>query len=766
MASVRPGSPSAAGGPAASPALAGRRARAFALLGTVQVTLIFTITLITVPLPVIGREFGLGRSSLILASTAYGLSFSGLLLFGGRLADRRGARAVFTTGLAIFAVASAVAAATPGFAVLVTARFAQGAGAALVAPAAMTVLRAVIADEAGHTRALATWGGLSVLGATSGILLSGVVTTWVSWRWLFAVALLVSVAALLLSPGWLPAVAPAKGTALDLPGALLATAGVTMVSYGLVVTGAHTWSSAAVTVPLVAGVTLLAAFTVAELRSRDPLLPPAFLADRRRATALLAIALSATGTAVAFLFLTLYLQQVRGWSPLRTSLAFAPYALSLAAAGRLARGLIVRFGARAVTGTGLAITAGGLFLLSRLSPHTGYLTGLLPGIVLLPAGAALALAGAAVLAAAGVPARQAGLAGGVMNTAMELGPTAGLALLTAVAAARASHAVTGDSPQAAAASGYAWALGTAGLAAALLAVLTAIPAPPRRSRARDIAPLIPRRPGRNAPAWTPSPATATRSNLMTTRFAGSNVLITGGGTGIGRAIALAFAQEGATVDVAGRSAEPLVQTVKLITDGGGRATAITADVTRSGDVAALVADSVAAYGSLDVAVNNAGMLTAFGPAGDIDEDEWAALVAVNLTGTLLSMKHQIAHMRRNGGGAIVNIASSLGAHKRLAGLGAYVATKAAVSALTRNAALDHVGDGIRINAVSPGPADTPMSSRPGESRADRDARIRDQLPAGRVASLGEIAAAVLYLASPEAGFIIGTDLLVDGGATA
>lgn len=241
---------------------------------------------------------------------------------------------------------------------------------------------------------------------------------------------------------------------------------------------------------------------------------------------------------------------------------------------------------------------------------------------------------------------------------------------------------------------------------------------------------------------------------MNTRFTSKNVLITGGGTGIGRAIALAFAREDATVIVAGRSAEPLSQTVKLITDGGGRATAITADVTRSDDVAALVAGAAAAYGSLDVAVNNAGTLTAFGPVGDIDEDQWSELVSVNLTGTLLSMKHEIAYMRRHGGGAIVNVASSLGAHMRLAGLGAYVATKAAVSALTRNAALDHIGDRIRINAISPGPADTPMSARPGETQADRDARMREQLPAGRVASLDEVAAAALYLASPEAGFLV------------
>jgi NAD(P)-dependent dehydrogenase (short-subunit alcohol dehydrogenase family) len=244
---------------------------------------------------------------------------------------------------------------------------------------------------------------------------------------------------------------------------------------------------------------------------------------------------------------------------------------------------------------------------------------------------------------------------------------------------------------------------------------------------------------------------------MTARFTGQNVLVTGGGAGLGQAIALAFAAEQATVVVAGRTPEPLRHTVALIEDRGGRATAVTADVTRPAEVAGLVGQAAAAYGRLDVAVNNAGTLTAVGPVGDIDEAQWSALVAVNLTGALLSMKHEIAYMRRHGGGAIVNVASSLGA---------YVATKAAVSALTRNAARDHIGEGIRINAVSPGPSDTPMSLRPGETLAERDARLRDALPAGRVGERAEIAAAVLYLASADAQFIVGTDLVVDGGATA
>lgn len=253
---------------------------------------------------------------------------------------------------------------------------------------------------------------------------------------------------------------------------------------------------------------------------------------------------------------------------------------------------------------------------------------------------------------------------------------------------------------------------------------------------------------------------------MTARFTGRTVLVTGAGSGIGRGIALAFAREGARVAVAGRTAEPLKETVALIEAEGGEAAALTADVTRSRDVQRLVDDTVARFGGLDVAVNNVGILTTPAPVADISEDDWRSSLDTNLTGTWLSMKYEIAHMRAHGGGAIVNVSSNLGAHGRRANLGAYVAAKAAVSALTRNAALDHIADGVRINAVSPGPVDTPMSTRPGESPAEKAARMSREVPAGRAGSLDEIAAAVLHLASPEAGFTVGADLVLDGGLTA
>lgn len=249
------------------------------------------------------------------------------------------------------------------------------------------------------------------------------------------------------------------------------------------------------------------------------------------------------------------------------------------------------------------------------------------------------------------------------------------------------------------------------------------------------------------------------------RFDGKVALVTGGSSGIGRATAQAFAREGATVVVAGRNEDNLAHTVRLVEGQGGTASSIAADITDSAEVARMVHTTVRRHGGLHIAVNNAGVFLG-GPLHEIDETEWAHAFDVNVTGVMLSMKHEIGHMREYGGGAIVNLSSNLGPHRSVPGVSAYGATKAAVSALTRAAAREYIGEGIRINAVSPGMSDTTMSMLPGEDEAGRAARARQDIPLGRIGTLDEVAATVLFLASDDAGYAVGHDLLIDGGAAA
>jgi len=249
------------------------------------------------------------------------------------------------------------------------------------------------------------------------------------------------------------------------------------------------------------------------------------------------------------------------------------------------------------------------------------------------------------------------------------------------------------------------------------------------------------------------------------RFLGKVALVTGGGSGIGRTTARAFAREGATVIVAARNQSNIEQTTRMIQADGGTASSVVTDVTSSADVEQLIQTIVERHGRLDIAFNNAGVFLG-GPLHETDEAGWSHALDVNLTGVMLCMKHEINHMRSHAGGVIVNTASNIGPHLSLPGVSTYGATKAAVSALTRAAALEYIGEGIRINAVSPGMSDTSMSISPGETEDGRAQRAKVDIPVGRVGALEEIASAVLYLSSDMSEFVVGHDLIIDGGAAA
>ena len=437
---------------------------ALAVLSLVQFMLVLDATVVNVALPSIERDLGMGSPGLAWVVNGYALTFGGLLLLGGRVFDLFGRRRVFLAGVGAFALASAAAGLSVGPETLVAGRFLQGTGAALVAPAALSMVTLLFAEQKERATAFSIWGSLAGLGATTGVLLGGVLSDLASWRWIFLINLPVAAGALGLVPRLVAdsrAFSDGRGR-LDVPGALLVTAGLSLMVFALLGRGAQPWGSGAVLVPLVGGLALVGLFVAVEARAKNPLVPLRFFRSGTRSAAN-AIFVLANGAMMAMYFsLSLYMQQILGYSPLWAGLAYLPlcaaFFVGIGASSRLVR----RFGARTVITTGLLVAAAGLALLSGVSADGSYLEDVLPGMLVVPLWAGAAFVALTIAAVEGTGGEDAGLASGVLSAAQQVGNAVGLAILVSIAVDRTSELLSsGADSSVAVAGGFSLSFGAA-----------------------------------------------------------------------------------------------------------------------------------------------------------------------------------------------------------------------------------------------------------------------------------------------------------------
>ncbi len=428
---------------------ADRRWLALAVIAVAQLMVALDATIVSIALPSAQRALGASDGERQWVITAYTLVFGGLLLAGGRLADTIGRKRAFLIGLAGFAVASAVGGTAPTFPVLLVARAAQGAFAALLAPTALSLLAVTFTEPRERARAFAVYGAIAGSGAAIGLILGGILTQYLDWRWCLYVNVPVAIIAAL--GGW-RVLSPAGGRAsrqFDLPGITLAVGGLTGLVYACSRAVSDGWHSAPVIGILVASILLLGAFVIRETRAGVPLLPLRIVLDRNRGGAYLTVALTIAAMFGAFLFLTYYFQVVLRYSPVLAGLAFLPLTIaSQAGSWGIASALMPRIPARFIMGPGAVVAAVGMVLLSRIGVDSGFVSLVLPAEILIGIGVACVMAPAFNVGTFGVDPREAGVAAAVVNTASQVGASLGTALLNTIAASATAAYLVGRGPSA------------------------------------------------------------------------------------------------------------------------------------------------------------------------------------------------------------------------------------------------------------------------------------------------------------------------------
>ncbi|WP_426592855.1 MFS transporter [Cellulomonas sp. McL0617] len=412
---------------------------------TTQVMLVLDATIVNVALPDIRTSLGFSPTTLSWVMNAYTLAFGGLLLLGARAGDILGRRRVLIGGVALFTLASFVGGFAQSPTELLLARAVQGAGAAFAAPSGLALLMARFPEGRERTRAIGYYSAVSIGGSALGLIAGGMLTQWLSWRWVFFVNVPIGIALILLARAVLPET-PRHPGRFDLLGATTSTLGMTSLVYGFVRAASDGWSDLGTIFAFAAGALLLAAFILVELRAPSPITPLRLFADRTRSSSYVARLLLVAGMMGMFFFLTQFLQEILGYTPLATGFAFLPLTLVLFGSSRLSASLVSRVGVKPLMVGGLALSTTGLLVLSQISADSSY-WGVLVPLVLFGAGNGLAFVPLTSLGLAGVAPQDAGAASGLVNVSQQVGGSLGLAILVTVASSAARRATpTGSTP--------------------------------------------------------------------------------------------------------------------------------------------------------------------------------------------------------------------------------------------------------------------------------------------------------------------------------